>query len=273
MTGKLGKIHDVRLELARSTDAIASLTALAAGRRVGSHVHTNPYLSLHLLGAYRDSGDGGQTHVNGPTALFFPAGSAHEMSVGETGVATVIIEFDNDILAKCVEARLDRPRCWIGGEIGWRARGLARAWLSEMSEQGRFLMTIEFLKLAFSVTRPDTNPPWLDRLGELMETDCEMPDVEQWARELGMSRAWLIRAYRAWRGEGLCETIGRRRVEFAAVLLEDCDLALADIAAQAGFCDQSHMNRAFRKFLGHTPAAVRAAHLGLAKERTAGFAG
>ncbi|HVN02328.1 MAG TPA: AraC family transcriptional regulator [Caulobacteraceae bacterium] len=36
------------------------------------------------------------------------------------------------------------------------------------------------------------------------------------------------------------------------------------MAAAAGFCDQSHMNRAFRQVLGRTPAALRAARLGLA---------
>jgi AraC family transcriptional regulator len=272
MSAKLGKIHDVRLELARNASAIASLTAIAGGRRVGTHVHDNPYLALHLLGAYRDSGDGGQTSVDGPAALFFPSGSAHEMNVGGTGVATIIIEFDNDILARGFDADVDRPRAWVGGEIGWRARQLARAWLSKMSEHRRFDMTIEFLKTAFSAARPDIDPQWRGRLSELIEANVGTPDIEQWARELGMSRAWLIRSYRAWRGEGLGETIGRRRVEAAAILLEDREMTLVDIAARAGFCDQSHMNRAFRKFLGHTPLGVRAAHLGLAGEPAPGFA-
>jgi transcriptional regulator GlxA family with amidase domain len=64
----------------------------------------------------------------------------------------------------------------------------------------------------------------------------------------------------------LVETLRRRRVEAAAILLESSGLELAEIAAQAGFCDQSHMNRAFKKFLGRTPAAARAARLGLSKQ-------
>ena len=81
-----------------------------------------------------------------------------------------------------------------------------------------------------------------------------------------MTRPWLTRAYRGWRGEGLCEALRRRRVEAAAILLESSDKPLAEIAAETGFCDQSHMNRAFKKYLGRTPAIARTAHLGLAKE-------
>jgi len=32
---------------------------------------------------------------------------------------------------------------------------------------------------------------------------------------------------------------------------------LAEIAVEAGFCDQSHMNRAFQAVLGCTPGEVR----------------
>jgi len=59
------------------------------------------------------------------------------------------------------------------------------------------------------------------------------------------------------------EALRRRRVAAAAILLEGADAGLADVAAQTGFCDQSHMNRAFKRLIGRTPAAIRAARLGL----------
>ena len=34
-------------------------------------------------------------------------------------------------------------------------------------------------------------------------------------------------------------------------------LALAEIAATTGFCDQAHLNRHFRRFFGTTPSAFR----------------
>jgi AraC family transcriptional regulator len=46
-------------------------------------------------------------------------------------------------------------------------------------------------------------------------------------------------------------------VERAALLLRGGRAALAEVAVAAGFCDQSHMNRAFRAVLGRTPLEVR----------------
>jgi len=78
------------------------------------------------------------------------------------------------------------------------------------------------------------------------------------ARRLDLHPAWLARAYRHATGEGLHETVRRRRVEQACILLRRSDRPLAEIALAAGFCDQSHMNRGFRATLGRTPAQVRA---------------
>ncbi len=269
MASTLGSIHDVREELARSSGAIASLTALAAGRVVECHAHANPYLALHVLGSYRDHGDDGDASIDGPAALFFPAGSAHEMAIGEFGLATVIIEFDSATLHRTAAgtAGLKRSRSWVGGEVGRRARGLASAWLSGRAEQRPFDLTVAFLNAALSTTPRVCVPSWLGHLEALICAEYRAPNVERWAKQVGVTRPRLARAYRDWYGEGLGAAIRRRRVEAAAILLESTELQLAEVAAQAGFCDQSHMNRAFRKSLGRTPAVTRAARLGLSKER------
>jgi len=263
----LGKIHDVREELGRDPGAIASLTTLAAGRCVAGHVHSNSYLALHVLGSYRDRGDDGDVSILGPTALFFPAGSAHEMTIGEAGLATVIIEFDSGVLRRSVHATagLRRSQSWVGGVVGRHARQLAHAWLSASPVQRRLDMTFAFLNAALATEPSRCTPSWLAHLQALVHAEYRTPNVARWAKQIGVTRPWLNRAYRYWQGEGLSETIRRRRVEVAAILLESTDLQLADIAASAGFGDQSHMNRAFKKELGRTPAVTRSARLGLSK--------
>lgn len=267
MSGKLGKIHDVAEELARSAGAIASLTILGAERRVPAHDHANPYLSLHVLGGYRESDDAGEAFIGGPAAMFFPAGSAHEMAIGPQGLVTVIIEFDSDRLRKTVggAAELKRSRRWIGGEVGCRASQLARAWLSCAPDDRRFAMTEAFLRSAMGAGPRRPAPPWLEELDALIRVQGATTLSDNLARQSGVSRHWLTRAYRQWRGEGLGEAVRRRRVAAAAMLLESSDMGLAAVAAEAGFCDQSHMNRAFKRLVGRTPAAVRAARLGLSR--------
>lgn len=49
------------------------------------------------------------------------------------------------------------------------------------------------------------------------------------------------------------------RIERARELLQRSDLTTAEVALAVGFADQSHMTATFRKFLGATPKAFRAA--------------
>jgi len=159
-------------------------------------------------------------------------------------------------------AEENRARRWIGGDIGRRASRLAQAWLSGAPDAQRFAMTEAFLRSAFGAPPHSPAPSWLEDLEALIPAEGA-PQTDRLARRLGVSRPWLARAYRRWRGEGLGEALRRRRVAAAAILLEGADPSLADVAAQAGFCDQSHMNRAFKRLVGRTPAAIRAARLGL----------
>src|SRR5579864_4172794 len=265
MSSRLGQIHDVVEVLALGRDAIANLTALPAGARVAAHTHANPYLQLHVLGCYRERSDSSETLIDGPSAVFFPAGSAHEMQVASSGLATVLVEFDEDWLAGALgdTPAPTRVTRWVGGEVGAWAEQLARVWLRAGPRPQRLAMTAAFLSAALRApAAPPTAPRWTDHVEAAIEAGPA--DVDGLARRLGVSQAWLSRAYRAWKGEGLQRTLRRRRVGAAVQMLQAADCGLAEVAAAAGFCDQSHMNRAFGHVVGRTPAQVRALGLGRA---------
>ena len=268
MSCRLGQIQDVVEVLAERAGAIANLTALPAASSKAGHTHANAYLQLHLLGGYREQGEGGTATIDGPSASFFPAGSAHEMGIAPSGLATVIIEFDPAWLRRVgAEPRqITRVRHWIGGEVGAQAAALARLWLDGGSAAKRFEATGWFLRSALGTPLDARAPPrWIDQVAAAVEEWDGEPRLGDLAWRLGVTRPWLARAYRAWRGEGLGQSVRRRRVGAAALMLERADLGLADIAAATGFCDQSHMNRGFREVMGRTPAQVRSANLGLTR--------
>lgn len=83
--------------------------------------------------------------------------------------------------------------------------------------------------------------------------------VEDIAAVTGMSRAHFSRLFKRVAGVSPHEYVLRRRVERAKELLHaDPTLPLSDIAAEVGFCDQSHLTARFRELTGVTPAAYRA---------------
>jgi AraC family transcriptional regulator len=150
------------------------------------------------------------------------------------------------------EARALLPdRSWsrAGGAAALGARKLASVWLQPRTNENDLrTATSRFLREALTAPRPN-RPAWLDDVEASLEgDDVAAPDLHP---------AWLARAYRAWRGEGLAETARRRRVERAVQMLRVSTDPLAAVAADAGFCDQSHMNRCFNAVLGRTPLDVR----------------
>jgi AraC family transcriptional regulator len=77
------------------------------------------------------------------------------------------------------------------------------------------------------------------------------------AKVAGVSPSHFKTLFKHGVGVPVHQYVIRRRVEFAAELLQ-CDAApLADVALQAGFADQSHMARCMKRVMGLTPTDLR----------------
>jgi AraC family transcriptional regulator len=254
----VGEVRGVLREIGRGGGAVARLTSLPPGANLDDHVHDHPYLSLHVLGAYSEAGEGGEVRIDGPAAAFHPAGSAHADRIGCRGLTTVVVEFDGDWLARALGPR-PVPQRSIYWRDGARAAGstrLARLCLGPDGAERSVSAALGFLRGALTEPPAPAAGAWLQRLDALMESDPDLGPARL-SERLAVSEAWLARAYRSRRGEGLAERRRRRQVETAVMLLEAGGSALADVALEAGFCDQSHMNRSFKLLLGRTPAEVR----------------
>ncbi len=102
-------------------------------------------------------------------------------------------------------------------------------------------------------------PAWLRRAEAHVNAHLSAPlSVDDLATAAGLSRAHFSRLFKRSTGFSPHDFILRRRVERAKELLRrDPGLALADVAAEVGFCDQSHLTARFREQTGVTPAAYR----------------
>ncbi|GGF49815.1 AraC family transcriptional regulator [Aliidongia dinghuensis] len=77
------------------------------------------------------------------------------------------------------------------------------------------------------------------------------------ATECGLSRSYFIRAFRKTTGKTPHKWLLDWRVARAKQLLADREMPIAEIAAECGFADQSHLTRAFRNLIGVPPGAWR----------------
>ena len=103
---------------------------------------------------------------------------------------------------------------------------------------------------------------WLRRATELLHDRFRDPDLRfrGLAEEVGVHPVSFTRAFRAAHGSSPGEYLRRLRVEWAEERIRTGDAPLAEIAADAGFADQSHLTRVFRAELGITPGAWRRRH-------------
>lgn len=83
--------------------------------------------------------------------------------------------------------------------------------------------------------------------------------VAEVATLCGLSRGHFIRAFRMSVGETPYRWSRLLRIEAAQAALLNSDAPIADIAAQCGFSDQSHLTRVFSAEVGVSPAALRQA--------------
>lgn len=227
------------------------------GSIVDEHAHEWPVLSLYVMGSCTRAFTREAAEIAGPCAVLHPRAEFHSSSVGATGLEQIDIEFDPAWLRLATPSIIGRVHHWRGGGTGAAARRLSALWTAGSTpERALSRATADFIQRA-SAGVASREPPWLGEVLARMEGDVA-PTTLDLARELELHPAWLAQAYRAATGEGLQETLMRRRVERAVLLLRSSADPPAQIAAEAGFCDQSHMIRCFRKLLGRTPGEVRA---------------
>jgi AraC family transcriptional regulator len=240
--------------LRRFTGATVRRVVDRSDARVPEHAHDWPVLSIFILGRYLNETELGETLIAGPSAILYRAGAAHRNAIGPVGFEQIEIEFDAAWLGRELMPAAAVSR-WLGGYVGAEARDLARLCVSGTDEE-RFRAALRRFVQCANVQAVREAPSWVQVIHRRLRNDTALA-VNDLAREVGRHPSWLGTAYRQATGEGPLETAARFRVERAARSLRETNHACAHIAHEAGFCDQSHMNRTFRRLLGRAPSEVR----------------
>jgi AraC-like DNA-binding protein len=226
-----------------------------ANARVPEHAHDWPVVSLFVIGAYTNHTELGELAISSPSAVLYRAGARHRNDVSSAGFEQIEIEFDPAWLPEANSPGAPVRR-WIGGRSGALARLLAQQCSRDLSEE-QLRAALRGLIECGGGDQRRAPPSWLGEIERRLQSD-PAASVAGLAEEVGRHPSWLGAAYRLTRGEGIQDTAARLKVERAARMLRETDVSLAWVAGDAGFCDQSHMNRTFRRVLGRTPSVVRA---------------
>lgn len=244
---------------------IRSLSASAREEDVDVHTHLDAHFVLVLSGTYISTARGALDICPAPFLVFNPAGTTHrDRFVDGVGVF-VSVSLDAGTLAEAsVLIRTSEVAVSVDG-----AAAVATAFRIAREVRGaghdRGVLEAAAWELVTATSAPSKDllgapPPWAYSAYEAVMDRA--PDrqltVAAIAAGLDVHPVHLARVFRQAWGCSPGDLLRWRRAERASTLLSD-GLSIAEVAAAAGFVDQSHMTRAFRAVFGTTPGAWRRA--------------
>jgi AraC family transcriptional regulator len=243
-------------------------TVYPPGLVIPPHEHSNAFFCLLLEGHCTQSCDR-RTSTGGPLTLtVYPSALAHDNRWHDTGGRALHVEFAQPWL-KRLRGRtevLDRPGNYEGGPPVWLAKRLVAECrhqddVSPLAVEGLVLELLATCSRSPAEVSQANTPRWLDRVLELLRArSSENLALSQVAAEVGVSADHLARTFRQHQGCTLGEHVRKLRVEVSCRRLAGSESPLAQVALYAGFADQSHFTKTFKRYMGVTPAAFRTLH-------------
>jgi AraC family transcriptional regulator len=222
----------------------------------------SPYLAVVLEGALVKSFSRRAIELEPACALTMPVGATHGARFGARGARILIVRprSAGDAAAGCFDRLVElrgRELTWLA----WRLAGELRAAdeAAPLAAEGFALELLAAATREVSVEPSPSRPPrWLRAAEELLRARLgDRIGLGELAETVGVHPTYLARAFRAHYGLSVGEYGRRLRLAWAASELSEGTMSVAEIATGAGFADQSHFTRIFKRHVGTTPARYR----------------
>ena len=255
----LGETRDHRV--------VAGLTLTETLHRVPAHLpihtHAAPYFCLVLSGAFDESTGGAAYQARSGALLFHPPGESHANEILSADTFLLNIALGGSWAGRLGQlGERERPR---PGRQNAAAARVARHVATELSARDSVSsLAIEGLVLTLlaEAGRPPRSlrggpPRWLPVALEFIRAHFrEHFDYDALARVAGVHPTHLARAFHRSMGCTVTGHVHRLRIEWASERVAR-GAPLAGVALDAGFADQAHFTRVFRRETGSTPSEYR----------------
>lgn len=229
-----------------------------------AHVHQQPYLCFVVDGGYEERSGGRVSDCAANDLIFHPAGEVHSDRFAARGATCFNLEVGARLIARLDElgGLSAEPRKFRSAPINRLCRRLRREC---RSDDGASQLATEgvVLELLAEITRTRSLedralPGWLFRVRDLLhERFAESLTLAEIASVAEVHPVHLARSFRRHLRTTVGDYVRALRIQAACRQLSDDGASLSDIAASAGFADQSHFTRALKTATGLTPGQYR----------------
>lgn len=232
---------------------LLTLTSHRSDNEIPPHKHANDYLCIVLAGGFAEQeGNRWQERLNG---CFFThhAGETHHDRFGSLGARCLNLHFPEGVPGPALEGA-----CSAWARVA--AQRLAFALAASSREE---LVMASLAAEIMGELNPHVPPgqdrgKWIDRLVQAISDE---PQRRSTLRELAQIAdrhpIHVAQAFRAKTGISLGTFQRLRRLTSLSLALRHGETSLAMLAAEFGYCDQSHMTAEFRAAFGVTPGRYR----------------
>lgn len=236
-----------------------------ARRRSPRHAHADARLSILLRGYYREHWEAGDSDCAPGATILQPAGAKHSLEFAAIRSRMIAVTISREAAKRLEEfgLRLETPRQINSGLLAAIGHRLSAA-LGQNDEPRALLvegLVLElFGELLLSPKPERTAASIRTALALIHDRFRESISLSAIADEVGVSPMHLSRQFRSMTGMTVGSYIRKLRIETACQRLMNSPISLAELAAELGFVDQSHLSHTFKRITGISPAAFRRAH-------------
>jgi len=251
--------------ITRTAEAQLVVTSYEAHALVKSHSHNFNLIGMLIHGEMNEL-TGRQQIFNCRSFDFGlqPAGVNHSNRIGNTGLRSVMILFNDKFAAQLgIRSAHLKSYDFLKQSVAVRmGTHLYERILSNRVSQDEFCSIAQDI-LRTIVHQRDvettSKPNWLSNVlnPSRPDTGWALNSVETLARKAKRHPDYFSRCFKKHFGETFCNFRNRNRVCHAARMLTSTTNSPAEIAVDCGFSDQSHMTRMFMVHIGTPPATLR----------------
>jgi AraC family transcriptional regulator len=238
----------------------------APGQRIPRHVHPHARFVLVLRGEMNEGLDGETDSYGSSTLLFRRPDEPHSYQISKAGATCLVVDIDPAWFGRAREHApvLVQSAAFRGGFIVHLAHRLhgefrLRDEVSRLAIESIALGVLAEASRRVARTEERRAPLWLRQAAALVEQHfAERLPLAVVAERVGVHPVHLARTFRRVYRTTFAGHVRQLRIEFARRELAG-SAALSEIAVAAGFCDQSHFSRSFKRYTGLSPAEYRIA--------------